>query len=314
MNKNYVEDKECGSLEEKDSEIKAYPNRETNLGELEISRALPIREHRLVGPWCFLDRFGPLTFSDSKPMKVLPHPHIGLQTVTWLLEGEVLHTDSIDSEAVVRSGGVNIMTAGDGIAHAEMTPKENGGQLNGVQLWTALPDEFRKIEPSFVAIKEVPQIDIPGGIIRVFAGLFDKITSPGKYYSELIGIDLEVHSGKQMEIALNPDFEHAALVLNGRCKFEDQKLETKTLYYFGPGRACLPIQSKDKCRILLIGGIPFPEKILMWWNFVARTPEEIVRARSDWEKTDRFGIVRGEYQKRLSAPDLARFAQPNPAS
>lgn len=314
MNENFLEEKKCGSFEGEDLKVEAYPNRKTNLGELEISRALPIREHRLVGPWCFLDRFGPLTFSDSMPMNVLPHPHIGLQTVTWLLEGEVLHTDSIDSEAVVRPGGVNIMTAGNGIAHAEMTPNDNSGRLNGVQLWTALPEEFRNIDPSFDGIKEVPELDIPGGAIRLFAGSFDKIKSPGSYYSEIIGMDLDIFSGKRVEIEINPEFEHAVLVLSGDSILGGQNLEMKTLYYLGPNRHCIPFQSTHGSRMLLIGGIPFQEKILMWWNFVARTPLEIARARADWEETDRFGIVRGKHEKRLSAPSLARFAQPNPAS
>ena len=298
----------------KDLEIKAYPNRETHLGELRISRALPIREHRLVGPWCFLDRFGPITFSESKPMNVLPHPHIGLQTETWLLDGEVLHTDSIDTEAIVRPGGVNIMTSGKGIAHAEMTPKKNTGHLDGVQLWIALPDAYRKMEPSFDSILEVPKLEFHGGVIHLFAGSFDKITSPGKFYSEIFGIDLEVHPEDQVEIGLNSEFEHAALVLGGDCIFEDQTLETKTLYYLNPGRSAAAIKSREGCRLLLIGGTPFPEKILMWWNFVGRTPEEIARARSDWEETDRFGKVRGTYKSRLSAPNLSRFADPNPAS
>jgi redox-sensitive bicupin YhaK (pirin superfamily) len=314
MSKTGFVGKECGHFEEEHLEITAYPNRKTNLGQLEISRALPIREHRLVGPWCFLDRFGPMTFSAGKPMNVLPHPHIGLQTVTWLLEGEVLHTDSIDSEAVVRPGGVNIMTAGNGIAHAEMTPTDNSGNLNGVQLWVALPEKFRKITPFFNAIKEVPTFKLQGGSIRLFAGAYQKSISPGSFYSDLLGMELEVQPHHQIELELNPQFEHAALVLSGDCSFGDQNLEHQTLYYLGPNRTSLCIQSNNGGKILLIGGLPFPEKILMWWNFVARTPEEIAKARSDWEKTDWFGTVRGKHNQRLSAPDLARFAQPNPAS
>ena len=314
MGKNLVEGKECGSFKGNGLEIEAYPNRETRLGELKISRALPIREHRLVGSWCFLDRFGPMTFTKSKPMNVLPHPHIGLQTVTWLLEGEVLHTDSIDSESVVRPGGVNIMTAGDGIAHAEMTPQENSGQLNGVQLWVALPEEYRKIKPSFDGIDYVPEIEVSGGIIRLFAGTYEQQKSPGKYYSEIVGMDISAHPGEDIEIELDPGFEHAALVLNGDCKLEDQFLEQQTLYYLSPGKECFPVHTNNGCRLLLIGGPPFPEKILMWWNFVARKPEEIAKARSDWQETDLFGKVRGNYEKRLSAPSLARFAQPNPVS
>ena len=314
MTKDRFEGRECSSFKGKNLEITAYTNRKTKLGELEISRALPIREHRLVGPWCFLDRFGPLTFKGGIPMNVPPHPHIGLQTVTWLLEGEILHRDSIDSEAVVRPGGVNVMTSGDGIAHAEMTPGDNSGQLNGVQLWVALPEEHRNRKPSFEAILEVPTVNIDGGNIQLFAGTFGKTISPGTFYSELIGLDLEVLPGKQMEFRVNPAFEHAALVLNGNCSLQDQPLELRKLYYLGPGRDCLSIHSQNSCRLLLIGGIPFKEEILMWWNFVARTPQEIAQARSDWEETDLFGKVQGNFETRLSAPSLSRFAQPNPVS
>ena len=306
--------KECGFSENNNTKIMAYINRKTNLGQLEISRALPIREHRLVGPWCFLDRFGPLSFSEGTPMNVPPHPHIGLQTVTWLLEGEVQHTDSINSKAVVHPGGVNIMTAGKGIAHAETTPVDNTGKLNGVQLWTALPEKYREIEPGFEGIQEVPVVKFQAGIAHVFAGSFNKITSPGTFYSELIGLDLALHPGRHLEMDLDPQFEHAALILNGDCKIEDRALEKQTLYYLGPGRSCLPVQSDRGCRLLLIGGIPFQENILMWWNFVARTPEEIKQARTDWEEHKRFGNVRGEHKQRLNAPTLTKFAQPNPAS
>ena len=206
------------------------------------------------------------------------------------------------------------MTAGKGIAHAEITPQKNSGQLNGVQLWVALPDEYRKMEPSFLGIQEVPKMEFHGGVIRLFAGSFDNATSPGKFYSDIIGIDMLVHPEEQVEISLNSEFEHAALVLEGDCTFEDQTLETKTLYYLKPGRSSVAIESREGCRLLLIGGTPFPEKILMWWNFVSRTPDEIARAKSDWEETDRFGKVRGTYKSRLSAPTLSRFAAPNPAS
>src|SRR5690606_13106886 len=139
---------ECGA-ETAGSAFETYPVKEVKLGHLTIDRALPIRSRRLVGPWCFLDRFGPMTFADEKPMDVAPHPHIGLQTVTWLLDGEIMHDDSLGCESIARPGGVNVMTSGRGIAHAEQTPRQNSGLLSGVQLWTALPDAHRHGKPSF---------------------------------------------------------------------------------------------------------------------------------------------------------------------
>jgi len=294
--------------------LTAYPNRETHLGSIEISRALPIRERRLVGPWCFLDRFGPLAFKNETPMAVPPHPHIGLQTVSWLLEGEILHTDSLNSEAILTPGGVNVMTAGKGIAHAEETPPANSGRLNGVQLWVALPDNYRHTHPSFVNIKQVPVIETRGALIHLIAGTLAGITSPAPYYSEIIGMEVQVRPHASENIEQNPLFEHALLLLDGDCSVETERLEPKVLYYLGTGRECLSLNSQSGCRVLVIGGPPFPEKILMWWNFVARTPEEIRQARDDWEQHRHFGQVSGTKLHRLPAPELTRFASPNPLS
>src|SRR5512133_1260840 len=170
MSTQPVAGKECSALGATELTFNAYPNRETNLGGLRISRAIPIRDRRMVGPWCFLDRYGPLAFAGNKPMKVPPHPHIGIQTVSWLLEGEVVHSDSLGSEATVRPGGVNVMTAGRGIAHAEETPSQNSGRLNGVQLWVALPEAQRSMASAFVSVAQVPRIEARGGLIQVFAG------------------------------------------------------------------------------------------------------------------------------------------------
>lgn len=143
----------CHASDVDGSVFERFPARETSLGTPKILRALPVRQKRLVGAWCFLDRFGPLAFSEAKPMDVAPHPHIGLQTVSWLLQGEILHNDSLGSEALLRPGGVNIMTSGGAIAHSEETPAKNSGLLNGVQLWVALPDADRNGQASFQHMK-----------------------------------------------------------------------------------------------------------------------------------------------------------------
>ncbi|MBW6467253.1 MAG: pirin family protein [Brevefilum sp.] len=306
--------KECAAMGSNELTFTAHPNRQTHLGDLNISRALPIRERRMVGPWCFLDRFGPLTFADEKPMAVPPHPHIGLQTVTWLLEGEILHTDSLNSEAVVRPGGVNIMTAGRGIAHAEETPTQNSGRLSGIQLWTALPDQHRDTAASFTSLEQVPRVEVKGGSVQLIAGTLNDVTTPAPYFSEILGAEVQVHPRQTVSLPLQDHFEHAVLLLEGDGTLEKQPVEQNTLYYLGACRESLDITSHTGCKLLLIGGVPFPEKILMWWNFVARTPEEIRQARDDWEAQRRFGAVTGTHLERLSAPDLARFARPNPVS
>lgn len=314
MTSEPVAGKECSAIGATDLTFEAYPNRETHLGSLPIARAMPIRDRRMVGPWCFLDRFGPLSFADGQPMNVPPHPHIGIQTVSWLLEGEVLHSDSLGSEAIVRQGGVNVMTAGSGIAHSEETPGHHSGRLSGVQLWVALLDAHRNSEPAFTSIEQVPVDERRGGILQVFAGGLGDVRSPAPYFSEILGLDAQIHSGETLEIELDPGFEHALLLLEGDCSFENQALNERTLYYLGSRRTGISLHSRAGGRVLLIGGPPFPETILMWWNFVARSPEEIAAARADWEARRRFPDVPGEHGPRLSAPDLVRFARPNPAS
>ena len=305
---------ECVALGANERQLDAYPNRDVNLGALAVARALPIKDRRLVGPWCFLDRFGPLTFNEGKPMDVAPHPHIGLQTITWLHEGEVVHDDSLGYGSVLRPGGVNVMTSGGGIAHAEQTPRDNTGRLNGVQLWTALPDQHRHMPPGFSHVQEVPVIELPSGIVQIFAGELDGAASPAPYYSALLGADAQVHRGHELVLPLNPAFEHAVLVMSGDCTLDGQRLEHRMLYYLGTARTDACFSSSEGGRVLLIGGPPFPETILMWWNFVARTPDEITQARADWEAQRRFGEVNAYAGPRLAAPALTRFARPNPVS
>jgi redox-sensitive bicupin YhaK (pirin superfamily) len=295
------------------SVFERFPARETSLGTLRIQRALPIRQKRLVGAWCFLDRFGPLSFSEAKPMDIAPHPHIGLQTVSWLLQGEIIHNDSLGSEALLRPGGVNVMTSGGGIAHAEETPRNNSGLLNGVQLWVALPGVHRNGQACFQNIDEVPIIEQAGGMVRVFVGSLLGCSSTANHFSPILGVDIALRATGSMELPLDGSFEHAALLLKGDAEIDGRSIDSMSLYYLGTNRPSVEFKSRDGCRVLLIGGPPFPEKILMWWNFVARTSEEIAQARSDWQSHQRFGEVR--YQgPRLEAPPLKCFAPPNPAS
>ena len=304
----------CVALGATAPRLEAYPNRELNLGALAITRALPVKDRRLVGPWCFLDRFGPLTFAEGKPMDVAPHPHIGLQTVTWLLDGEVMHDDSLGCEAVLRPGGVNVMTSGRGIAHAEQTPRANTGRLNGVQLWTALPDADRHRPPRFDHLTDVPTLETPAGRVQVFAGAIESARPAVPYFSDILGADIHLHAGTPLELPLDPRFEHGVLILEGDCALDGDHLEPRMLYYLGTARSSAGFASRNGARVLLIGGPPFGETILMWWNFVARTPEEIAAARADWEEHRRFGEVPAYDGPRLDAPSLQRLARANPVS
>ena len=177
----------------------------------------------------------------------------------------------------------------------------------------ALPDTERNGQASFQHIEEVPIIEQAGGIVSVFVGSVQGYSCPTKHFSPVLGADIAVHARGSLVLPLDQSFEHAALLVTGDAEIDGQPIGSLSLYYLGTNRSSLEFKSKDGCRVLLIGGPPFPEQILMWWNFVARTTEEIEQARSDWQSHQRFGEVK--YRgPRLDAPPLKRFAPPNPAS
>jgi quercetin 2,3-dioxygenase len=273
-----------------------------------------LRQKRLVGPWCFLDRYGPVSFDAGKPMDVAPHPHIGIQTVSWLLEGEILHRDSLGFESTIRPGELNVMTSGIGIAHSEETPSRSSGRLSGVQLWIALPDSARNARPSFHHHDDLPRHESSGGFVTVMVGTIDGLTSPAIVHSAASGLDVAVHRGGSLTLPLQRAFEYAIFVNAGDACSEGTEMRPDILYYLSPGREELSLTSRDGARLLLLGGEPFRERILMWWNFVGRSHEEIVAAREAWMNGERFGDVRGYEGPRLAAPPLRARAKPNPAS
>ena len=283
--------------------VEPLPGRLTDVGGLPIRRLLPRSQRRLVGPWCFLDSYGPLTFAAGRPMNVAPHPHIGLQTVSWLLEGEVLHNDSLGKQGTARPGALNLMTAGRGIAHAEETPPQNAGRLRGVQLWVALPAASRETAPSFEQHRELPVVAREGGQATLLMGQLADQRSPARAFSPLLGADVSGEPDRRLVLPLEPEFEHALVPLAGGCRLQGQALAIDTLYYLGRRRRELVLEGDaGGYRALLLGGAPFGETVLMWWNFVARTTEEIVAAREDWEAGRRFGAVAAYAGPRLAAP------------
>jgi hypothetical protein len=273
-------------------------------GGLTIRRALPNRQRRTVGAWCFLDHAGPMEFGAGGGMHVGPHPHIGLQTFTWMIEGEVVHRDSLGNEQVITPGQVNLMTAGAGIAHAEDSAPGRAGKLHAAQLWIALPEAERRRPAAFRNYPRLPLLESGGFSVRVLAGSAFGQSSPVEVYSPLVGLDLSCTGRAALAVPLTASFEHAALVLSGAASVAGEALAPGTLLYLGPGRGELTLRTEGAARILLIGGTPFGEEILVWWNFVARTRDEIAQATRDWN-AGRFGAVHGSPARALVAPEVA---------
>lgn len=286
--------------------LERIPARASVIGkDFTIRRALPSRQRRMVGAWCFLDQAGPVTYGAGQGLRVGPHPHIGLQTFTWMIEGEIMHRDSLGYEQVIRPGQVNLMTAGRGIVHAEDAVTDDPGRLHAAQLWIALPDAERYREPSFHHYPDLPVLEWGGFTVTVLAGTACGQTAPAAIFSPLVGMDLICSGPAQTLVPLNPAFEHAVLVLSGALEVEGETLEPGTLLYLGTAREQLALQSQTAARLLLIGGEPFKEEILLWWNFVARNRDEMVAATADWNGGRTFGTVSGSPSPRLVAPDLA---------
>jgi len=259
-----------------------------------VQRSLPHRDIRTVGAWCFIDHFGPV--EGGPAMHVPPHPHTGLQTVTWLLEGDVEHRDSIGSRTVVRPGELNLMTAGRGIAHSEDTVPPPAGAIlrqHGVQLWVALPEADRFVEPHFEHHADLPQIEDAGARVSVLVGELLGARSPAAAYTPLVGAQVHLAGGARVRVPLEPEFEHGVLALTRGVEAAGVPLPTSALLHVDAGRRELTLAGvgPGNAVALLIGGTPLTEDLLMWWNFVGRDHDEIAQFRQDWAAGRRFGRV-----------------------
>jgi redox-sensitive bicupin YhaK (pirin superfamily) len=287
------------------STIERLTTRNTLVGEnLPIRRALPNKARRMIGAWCFLDHAGPVTVQSHDEFRVGPHPHIGLQTFTWMIEGKILHRDSLGFTQVLLPGQVNLMTSGNGISHSEESlPMDKPTRLHMAQLWIALPDSHRHGPAAFQHCPQLPVIHHDGFVVTVLAGQFLGKRSPVHVHSPLLGADVSCTGNAATQISLDPGFEYGVLVLDGQVTIEGEPLQSGTLLYLGTDRTQLAIQATASMRLLLLGGTPFKEKVLLWWNFVARSEAEITNATNDWNaQSDRFGVVTGYQGERLVAP------------
>jgi hypothetical protein len=284
--------------------IEVSESRSAQVGNVPVRRALPTRGRRTVGPWCFVDHMGPTEPSDGSGggIDVPPHPHIGLQTVTWLFDGTALHRDSLGSEQLIRPGQLNLMTAGAGIVHSEEDPDGSGGRIHGMQLWVALPEGTRWGGSEFEHHRELPQVDVGQGTCTVLMGSFAGGTSPARTDSDCIGVELDLTPGTTV-LPLDPAYEHAVLVADGSPEIDGTPISPGHLAYLAPRADELVLTSRAPAVALLIGGVPFGEEVAMWWNFVARTREELADAYRDWaDGAERFGPVASTLDRATVGP------------
>ena len=280
------------------------------LRAMNVQRSLPQRGLPTIGAWCFLDRFGP----QAAVMRVEPHPHVGLQTVTWPLVGEVRHRDTLGNDVNLRAGELNLMTSGHGIAHSEYSLGEAPVTLDALQLWIALPESRRHGEPAFERHTELPTVELPAAVglpatATVVMGVFAGTTSPATTYSPLVGAQIVLPAGGTVVLPLQPAWEHGMVIIDGDMSpRSDVRLPSPApgeLLYLPTGLDEVAVSSVGGATLFLLGGEPLADNLVMWWNFVARTHEEIVQAWTEWEANGaRFGRVAGHGDVRTPAPPL----------
>jgi redox-sensitive bicupin YhaK (pirin superfamily) len=289
--------------------------REVPLGGLRamtVRRTLPQRERSLVGAWCFADHYGPDPTDRGSGMDLPPHPHTGLQTVSWLFEGEIEHRDSAGFHQVVRPGEVNLMTAGRGISHSEYVTGRTQ-TLHGAQLWVALPDGGRHGEPTFEHYATEPLAG-DGWEVRVFLGELLGRRSPVRTFTPLLGAQLRLDAGTTLELPVDPSYELGILLDSGVLQVDGAvgraQVKPDDLAFFEAGQGRLVVTAEQDALLLLLGGPPFGEQIVMWWNFIGRSHDEVAAYRTQWEQLlageeqDRFGLPPGDPEPPLHAPEL----------
>ena len=288
------------------------PYRNVPLGgprAMPVRRSLPQRAQSLIGAWCFVDHYGPDDVSRTGGMSVPGHPHTGLQTVSWLFTGEVEHRDTTGTHAFVRPGQLNLMTAGAGIAHSEYsTPATT--VLHGAQLWLALPAADQFAAPGFEHY-EPPPADVDGATVRVFIGALFGLVSPVPVYSPLLGAEVSLAPGQSLDVAVDPGYEMGFLCDIGSLAVDGAFAKPGEIIYCPAGSSGITLRGgpSQRTRLLVLGGEPFGEQIVMWWNFIGRSHEEVAGFRLDWQRQraggpGRYGVFPDAWQHTLAAPEL----------
>ena len=270
--------------------------RTRDLGGFEVRRVLPSAGRRMVGPFVFFDEMGPALFKPGTGIDVRPHPHIGLATVTYLFDGEILHRDNLGSVQAIRPGEINWMTAGRGIAHSERTASPTraaGGRLAGIQSWVALPSKDEETAPAFVhhASDTLPTVSGEGKTVRVLVGALYGARSPVQSFSETIYADITLEADAKLPIAAEHE-ERAIYLVDGMIEIAGETFAPGRLLVLRPTIA-ITVTSRSAARLMLLGGAPMDGPRHIWWNFVSSSPERIEQAKADW-KAGRFSPVVGD--------------------
>ncbi|MGI9576913.1 MAG: pirin family protein [Microthrixaceae bacterium] len=274
------------TLQDPMPEPEVWSARQSQVGAATVYRALPQRPRRTVGTWCFLDYLGPGEPAEGGP-GIGPHPHIGLQTVTWMISGEMLHRDSLGSEQVIRAGELNLMTAGRGIVHAE--ERVGDGPVELAQLWVAQPSSTRNSESAFEHHDDLQHVEFGDAEATVLVGELGGVASAARRDTDHFGADLTLHG--HATVPLDTRHEHVLVPIHGAVRAGETTLEAPQLLYLPTGRSEVGLSCSEQSRLLMLGGEPFDEKVLMWWNYVGRTREEVSEAHLEWTtRSERFMV------------------------
>jgi redox-sensitive bicupin YhaK (pirin superfamily) len=277
-----------------------------DLGAFNVRRTLPAKGRTMVGPFIFVDHFGPAAFDIGAGMDVRPHPHINLSTLTYLFEGAIDHRDSLGTYATIRPGAINLMTAGSGIVHSERTPateRASGSPISGIQTWLALPDGKEEIAPAFAHVRAeaLPVVESSGVSARVIMGSLWGATSSATQHAATIYADIVMKAGASVPIEAEAD-ERAVIVALGSASLDGQPLAPHSLHILAPGIA-MTLKAESDARIMLLGGEAFKTPRHVWWNFVSSSRERINQAKADW-RGGKFATVPGDDKEFIPIPDV----------
>jgi redox-sensitive bicupin YhaK (pirin superfamily) len=300
-----AKDPAFGDARSSDAIAQIVVPRSVDLGGFQVHRALPSARSRMVGPFIFFDHFGPAVFRAGDGMDVRPHPHIGLATVTYLFDGEIVHRDSLGSAEPIRPGAVNLMTSGRGIVHSERTApdhRDGGEPLHGLQLWVALPMTDEETAPAFAHTPAagIPELREQGLTLRVIAGTMHGLRSPVETRWDTIFAELHLAAGAVLPLDAEHE-ERAIYVLAGEIEIAGDRHGPERLLVLKPGDR-VELRAASDAHFVIVGGAAMDGPRHIWWNFVSSRKDRIEAAKTDW-KSGRFDLVPGDSTENIPQPE-----------